>query len=157
MSRLEAHNEREDLVIPFLLQAASIPPLLIHKSLGASVGRQIVGGSEVELLLAFSAASESITTQQSEPPLTKRGRPALQMAGFEPLLIAAKGEPVQMGKFSPKRQPEGPTFSELDIACGEQTGCLDPRAQTSCVTQPWCVHMGGGEEAACSDLCSVHI
>lgn len=63
------------------------------------------------------------------------------MAGLEPLLITAKGEPVQMGKFSPKQQPEGPTFYELDMASGEQTGCLDPRAQTSCVTQPWCACM----------------
>ena len=59
------------------------------------------------------------------------------MAGFESLLIIAKGEPVETGKFGPKHQPEGPTFYELDIASGEQTGCLDPKVQTSYMTQLW--------------------
>lgn len=120
MSRLEAHNEREDLVIPFLLQAATILPLLIHKSLGASVGRQLVGGSEVEAAASIFCSH----TQQSERALTNRERSALPTAGFESLLVMAKGEPMETGKFSPKQQPERPTFYELDIASGEQSFSL---------------------------------
>lgn len=138
MPRLEACNEREDLVIPFLLQAASILPLLIHKSLGASVGRQLVGGSEVE---AAASIFYYLCEQQhaAEQAPSHKQRSALPTAGFESLLIIAKGEPMETGKFSPQQQPEGPTIYELDLASGEQTGSLDPRVQTSCVSQPWCI------------------
>lgn len=98
----------------------------------------------------FSTASVSSNTQQSKLPYNG-DRSALPTAGFETLLIIAKGEPMETGKFSPKQQPEGPILHELDIASEEQTSCLDSRVQTSSVTQPWCICMCE-EEAACSGL-----
>lgn len=125
MSRLEACNEREDLVIPFLLQAASILPLLIHKSLGASVGRQLVGGSEVEAAASiFYYLCEQQHAAEQAPSYKQRS--ALPTA--ESLLIIAKGEPMETGKFSPQQQPEGPTLYELDLASGEQTQGFKPAA-----------------------------
>lgn len=143
MSGLEARNEREDLVIPFLLQAASFLPLLIHKSLGASVGRQAVGGSEVEAAAGVCCCLRGQRRAAERAPYTHRGQRRPQQ-GFHLCLSQQKERQEKEGKFSPK-QPEGRPLYELGIASGEHASSLDPRVQTCCVTQP----ARGGEEAAC--------
>lgn len=136
MSGHEARNEREDLVIPFLLQSASFLPLLIHKSLGASVGRQPVGGSEVEAAAgACCCLHGQRRAAEQAPSYTHRGRLRPRQA-FDLCLSQQKERQWKEGKFSPKQQPEGRPLHELGIASGEQAGSPHPRVQTCCVTQP---------------------
>lgn len=85
----------------------------------------------------FYSLCEQEQAAEQAPPC--RERPALPTAGAEALLTIAKAEPVEMEEFSPRQQPEGAAFYELDIAPGEQTGSLDLRAESSCVIHPWSV------------------
>lgn len=121
-------------------------PSIAHSQIpGAFVGRQAVGGSEVEAAAGVCCCLRGQRRAAEQAPYTHRGQQCLQQ-GFHLCLSQQKERQEKEGKFSPKQQQaEGRPLYELGIASGEHASSLDPRVQTCCVTQP---ARGGGEEAA---------